>query len=191
MKQSRLLCILVTCLFSTALNAATIFTLDITFGERFYYDHNLNRLGDDILFGGLTIKLSDDGQEIEYLDQNVKYINSNGDEVYDWLVETNDCPLEPTLNCKTLTYRAADSDYYYRYIPPPEPWHESIPHWTESVTFDGATFTSNAIFNDGGDTPIYVNLIATVTDYKVIPIPAAVWLFGSGLLGLIGIARRY
>jgi len=24
----------------------------------------------------------------------------------------------------------------------------------------------------------------------VVPIPAAVWLFGSGLLGLIGIARR-
>jgi len=24
----------------------------------------------------------------------------------------------------------------------------------------------------------------------VIPVPAAVWLFGSGLLGLIGIARR-
>ena len=26
--------------------------------------------------------------------------------------------------------------------------------------------------------------------YEVVPIPAAVWLFGSGLLGLIGIARR-
>jgi len=24
----------------------------------------------------------------------------------------------------------------------------------------------------------------------VIPVPAAVWLFGSGLLGLVGIARR-
>ncbi|MGB5717515.1 MAG: VPLPA-CTERM sorting domain-containing protein [Gammaproteobacteria bacterium] len=24
----------------------------------------------------------------------------------------------------------------------------------------------------------------------VVPLPAAVWLFGSGLLGLIGIARR-
>ena len=24
----------------------------------------------------------------------------------------------------------------------------------------------------------------------VIPIPAAVWLFGSGLLGLVGVARR-
>ena len=27
-------------------------------------------------------------------------------------------------------------------------------------------------------------------DRVVVPVPAAVWLFGSGLLGLIGIARR-
>ena len=26
--------------------------------------------------------------------------------------------------------------------------------------------------------------------FTVIPVPAAVWLFGSGLLGLVGIARR-
>ena len=33
---------------------------------------------------------------------------------------------------------------------------------------------------------------ATVTTMTVnpVPIPAAVWLFGSGLIGLIGIARR-
>ena len=24
----------------------------------------------------------------------------------------------------------------------------------------------------------------------VVPVPAAVWLFGSGLLGLVGVARR-
>lgn len=29
-----------------------------------------------------------------------------------------------------------------------------------------------------------------VTGYGVVPVPAAVWLFGSGLLGLVGIARR-
>lgn len=29
-----------------------------------------------------------------------------------------------------------------------------------------------------------------VVDVQAIPIPAAVWLFGSGLLGLVGIARR-
>ena len=27
-------------------------------------------------------------------------------------------------------------------------------------------------------------------DFSPVPIPAAVWLFGSGLLGLIGVARR-
>ena len=27
-------------------------------------------------------------------------------------------------------------------------------------------------------------------DVQVVPVPAAVWLFGTGLLGLIGIARR-
>ncbi|MBI5783055.1 MAG: VPLPA-CTERM sorting domain-containing protein, partial [Gammaproteobacteria bacterium] len=27
-------------------------------------------------------------------------------------------------------------------------------------------------------------------DVAVVPVPAAVWLFGSGLLGLIGVARR-
>ena len=26
--------------------------------------------------------------------------------------------------------------------------------------------------------------------FTVVPVPAAVWLFGSGLIGLIGIARR-
>ncbi|MGB5398483.1 MAG: VPLPA-CTERM sorting domain-containing protein [Gammaproteobacteria bacterium] len=25
---------------------------------------------------------------------------------------------------------------------------------------------------------------------QVIPVPAAVWLFGSGLIGLVGVARR-
>ena len=38
---------------------------------------------------------------------------------------------------------------------------------TSAVVFNGATVTVNAI-----------------------PVPAAVWLFGSGLLGLVGVARR-
>jgi hypothetical protein len=35
-----------------------------------------------------------------------------------------------------------------------------------------------------------LNLFGTVSDAAVIPVPAAVWLFGSGLLGLVGVARR-
>jgi hypothetical protein len=32
--------------------------------------------------------------------------------------------------------------------------------------------------------------ILTYADMTVVPVPAAVWLFGSGLLGLVGISRR-
>lgn len=32
--------------------------------------------------------------------------------------------------------------------------------------------------------------LETVTGVSAVPVPAAVWLFGSGLIGLIGIARR-
>jgi len=34
------------------------------------------------------------------------------------------------------------------------------------------------------------NLKGTLAPAAVVPVPAAVWLFGSGLLGLVGIARR-
>ena len=32
--------------------------------------------------------------------------------------------------------------------------------------------------------------IVTLTETTVVPVPAAAWLFGSGLLGLVGVARR-
>ena len=40
--------------------------------------------------------------------------------------------------------------------------------------------------NMGGKTPALSHSAA----YSVVPVPAAVWLFGSGLLGLVGVARR-
>ena len=42
-----------------------------------------------------------------------------------------------------------------------------------------------------GGTQYFLRLTGTVTEgAPPIPIPAAVWLFGSGLLGLVGVARR-
>jgi hypothetical protein len=36
----------------------------------------------------------------------------------------------------------------------------------------------------------YFDNISVTADINAVPVPAAVWLFGSGLLGLIGVARR-
>ena len=36
----------------------------------------------------------------------------------------------------------------------------------------------------------YFDNVTISTDVSAVPVPAAVWLFGSGLLGLIGVARR-
>ena len=35
-----------------------------------------------------------------------------------------------------------------------------------------------------------LHLSGTIGEASVIPVPAAVWLFGSGMLGLVGVARR-
>ena len=49
-----------------------------------------------------------------------------------------------------------------------------------SVLIGNGTFGSNT-------GPIDYTMTFETT---VVPVPAAVWLFGSGLLGLIGVARR-
>jgi len=56
----------------------------------------------------------------------------------------------------------------------------------------GDPMTSSAFTNHNGNFDITsVHLTSYVaTPQAVVPVPAAVWLFGSGLLGLVGIARR-
>ncbi len=59
-----------------------------------------------------------------------------------------------------------------------------------------ATLFTNETDGDNG----YVNFrsgqvrtagsVRVTYDYSVVPVPAAAWLFGSGLIGLIGVARR-
>jgi hypothetical protein len=75
---------------------------------------------------------------------------------------------------------------------------------TDWVTYDFTTFAGANV--DGGVTlqlgavcggdigclsDVYFdNVSVTVDAAPAVPVPAAVWLFGSGLLGLIGVARR-
>lgn len=58
---------------------------------------------------------------------------------------------------------------------------------------DGSTVSGKATIGPDAyiDTDAYPHIgIALVRDVPPVPVPAAVWLFGSGLLGLIGVARR-
>lgn len=54
-----------------------------------------------------------------------------------------------------------------------------------TICLDGA-YSNSDFLNAGGN----VAALSNVTGYSVVPVPAAVWLFGSGLLGLVGVARR-
>ena len=44
--------------------------------------------------------------------------------------------------------------------------------------------------NPGCVVDAYIDNVSIMADVNPVPVPAAVWLFGSGLLGLIGVARR-
>ena len=65
-----------------------------------------------------------------------------------------------------------------------------------TYTFDGTNFTVDyhwdAITHNGGVAlgPLGVTVYDLHLAGTVVPVPAAVWLFGSGLLGLIGFARQ-
>jgi hypothetical protein len=51
-------------------------------------------------------------------------------------------------------------------------------------------FSSNFMFFDNLDSSTLFGEWQTNANLTVVPLPAALWLFGSGLLGLVGIVRR-
>ncbi len=68
---------------------------------------------------------------------------------------------------------------------------------TANFTMDTTTNTLVGGFVSGvtflAQTPEFIGASVDLTDLTsptVVPVPAAVWLFGSGLVGLAGIARR-
>ena len=64
----------------------------------------------------------------------------------------------------------------------------------EALYVDTLMFAdASALLNLNGLHIYYKNLIGNtdqIINQTVVPVPAAVWLFGSGLIGLIGVARR-
>ena len=61
------------------------------------------------------------------------------------------------------------------------PRYDMYSNWSWSRAYVDADF-----LNGGSQ----VADLSNVRAFSVVPVPAAVWLFGSGLLGLVGVARR-
>jgi len=73
----------------------------------------------------------------------------------------------------------------------------SIPLWPLTTSLDTGFYDSNTgdfeltWVNHSGSGWLHKDITVTLSGYlTTVPVPAAVWLFGSGLLGLVGVARR-
>lgn len=66
-------------------------------------------------------------------------------------------------------------------------WNLSLATCPDTICTTGPrAYTWDDFTNHGGN----IADLSNVRAFSVVPVPAAVWLFGSGLIGLIGIARR-
>jgi len=81
-----------------------------------------------------------------------------------------------------------DTNLDTRALAQPDSWTDGElsvaldPNWTEGFLSVGFY---NLTGNYDGSGMFYDNV-----NFSIVPVPAAIWLFGSGLIGLIGIARR-
>jgi hypothetical protein len=66
-------------------------------------------------------------------------------------------------------------------------WDLSLATCPATICSNGPRAYVDADFVNGGGN---VANLSNVRAFSVVPVPAAVWLFGSGLLGLVGVARR-
>ena len=68
----------------------------------------------------------------------------------------------------------------------PDTWDLTLVSCPASICGVNRDYVNADFLNDGGN----IASLSNVRAFSVVPVPAAVWLFGSGLIGLIGVARR-
>ena len=96
---------------------------------------------------------------------------------YDVLGGVANTPLSVTHNANYALFSVLQDGRY---------WTNDSPNVTFSGGFD---FLNGSKFTWYADS-LYNVLAVHSGDVSAVPVPAAVWLFGSGLLGLLGVARR-
>ena len=191
MKKSPLLGVVCACVFSVT--GTSTFAALIDRGGGLIYDEDLNItwLQNANYVGAV---------EMEWLAAmdwaaNLAYYDSVRDVTYtDWRLPTADA------SCGTQ-YRCYDSEMghlYYRESGELDKFANLMAerYWTSTVFLSSAPYAFTFNFLDGRQTTNsqyvdYVNVWAVRDgDVTAVPLPASLWLFSSGLLGLIGVARK-
>ncbi len=70
---------------------------------------------------------------------------------------------------------------------------QSSLYWSSTAFAPDPNDAWKFLFNDGSQSAhnkVNVNYAWAVRTGDVVPVPGAVWLFGSGLIGLISVSRR-
>ena len=142
--------------------------------------------------------VTDDGQEGNAWDINPgDFIDATG--TFDDIVLTGGTgfvfldTVGNSLNLAigTQTYNASDDDAFGTGFPFLEFNRGQLVDLNFSTTSGGIQLMSSGGSVTGVDSlGLGFNATWDFSTYSVVPVPPAVWLFGSGLIGLIGIARR-
>jgi hypothetical protein len=86
----------------------------------------------------------------------------------------------------TIPYGTFNNAYVHRvYFDPDDPLLPNTAYWYDYIV-PGVGFVKQIDYSAYSNSPKVMELVQITS----VPIPAAVWLFGSGLIGLIGVARR-
>jgi hypothetical protein len=155
--------------------------LDLTESQNYSYNYVSSQFGIGGQFEGWRYATS---SEVDTL-----LDNAGGTGPYDGDSTVNNGIGEPLLELWGKMYTSTNNS-----------WSEFIiadvygvnQHWYGQVWDRGSTVDFIDIMQAAvGDSTIYSRRgSALIRETSVVPVPAAVWLFGSGLLGLVGVARH-